>query len=426
MDISAFLKFDRNHIWHPYTSAIEKNNNLFVKNAKGVYLYISNKNKVIDGISSWWSAIHGYNHPDLNTAIIKQLKKMSHVMFGGLTHAPAILLAEKLIKIAPKNLSHVFFTDSGSVAVEVAMKMAIQYWTAKRKYLKQKFITIKNGYHGDTWHAMSVCDPDSGMHQIFKNQLPKQIFFPSFPIEFNTNTVEKLKQLLEKEHHHLAGFILEPIVQGAGGMKFYHPGYLSEVRKLCNEYDILLILDEIATGFGRTGKLFASEYAQISPDIMCVGKALTGGYLTLGASLCNHDIAKTISNEAPNILLHGPTFIGNPLACAVAVASINLLFKNNWHNNVTRIENHLKNSLIKLQNHSAIKDIRVLGAIGVIEMREKVDIHKFQQNLIKHKIWLRPFNNLIYTMPPYIISNKELNILTNGICSSIYETYGNH
>jgi len=424
MDYSSLLRIDKNHIWHPYAPAIDKKNNFLVKNAKGVYLYLHNKKKLIDGISSWWSVIHGYNHSILNAVIRNQLNKMAHVMFGGLTHRPAVELTKKLIRIVPKGLSHVFYSDSGSVAVEIAMKIAIQYWFAKGKNLKKKFIAIKNGYHGDTWHAMSICDTDTGMHQIFKSQLPQQLFSPCLSTEYEEDKMDKLLALLEKEYKSIAAFILEPVVQGAGGMKFYHPGYLKTIRKFCDDYNILLIADEIATGFGRTGKLFACEHAAIVPDIMCLGKTLTGGYLSFGATLCNQEIAETISNHKPNILLHGPTFTANPLACAVSKASIDLLLKSNWQKNINRIENHFKDSLSELKSHRNVKNIRMLGGIAVIEMKTEIDIATFQESLAKHNVWLRPFKNIIYTIPPYIISNKELNLLTDGICNSIYEVYG--
>lgn len=427
MDNHSLVEFDKKHIWHPYASATHAIEPLLVKEAHGVYLELANDAKLIDGMSSWWSVIHGYNHPDLNKAMQEQAQKMSHVMFGGLTHQPAIDLAQNLLNIAPEGLEHIFYCDSGSVAVEVAMKMALQYWHAKGLNHKNQFVTIKNGYHGDTWHAMSVCDPVTGMHHIFNNKLAIQYFLPApeskFDEPFKAEEIEKVEDLLKSEHKNVAAFILEPIVQGAGGMRFYHPEYLVQVKQLCEKYNILLVADEIATGFGRTGELFACNYAQITPDIMCLGKAITGGYMSFAATLCSAEIATVISQNDPKVFMHGPTFMANPLACAVANESIKILLNSNWQQNIQRIEKHLKKQLSKLSEIDEVADVRVLGAIGVVEMKQAVDMKVLQEYFTKHGIWMRPFGKLVYTMPPYIISDAELEKLTNGICKTIETVY---
>jgi len=426
MEKQELLQIDANHIWHPYSSASMPMTPYIVKKAEGVFLYLEDGIQVIDGMSSWWSVIHGYNNPKLNKALQEQAAKMSHVMFGGLTHQPAVELCSELLKIVPQNLTRVFYSDSGSVAVEVAMKMAIQYQYSLGFSKKQKFISLRGGYHGDTWHAMSVCDPVGGMHHLFAESLPQQIFAPrppAFTEEYSTNYKAELRVILEEHKAELAAFILEPIVQGAGGMFFYNPQYLADIAELCEEFNILLIADEIATGFGRTGKMFACEYAQVQPDILCMGKGLTGGYMSFAATLCTEQIAATISNAQPGVFMHGPTFMGNPLACSLALASLKILAENNWQNQVAQIQTELQNHLSKLQNHNAVADVRIMGAIGVVEMKEDIEMKKMQEACIAHGIWLRPFGKLLYTMPPFSISKVELTTLASAIVSVIKDVY---
>ncbi len=402
------LAWEQQHVWHPYAAMPNPNPVYQVTSAYGVDLTLKDCRKVIDGMSSWWSAIHGYNVPELNTAIEKQLQDMAHVMFGGLTHQPAIDLAKTLINITPTNLEHVFFADSGSGAVEVALKMALQYQIGRKKDHKNKFLSLTNAYHGDTFAAMSVCDPNNSMHHLYKGLLPTH--------HFVAPDIQALREAFEAHHHELAAMIVEPIVQGAGGMLFYPAEVLQEIRKLCDEYDVLLIADEIATGFGRTGKLFACEHADIQPDILCLGKALTGGYLTLAAVLTDLKISQGIQKEG-HILMHGPTFMANPLACAVAKASIDLLLDSPWQARVSNIESQLQEGLAPCLQSDKVADVRVMGAIGVIEMKDAIDIPNVQAQLLDNGVWLRPFGKLLYTMPPFICSDKHIQHITQAMTS---------
>lgn len=420
-DTENLLALDRQYVWHPY-AGVDGNFPLYsVHSAQGCVLHLMDGRSLIDGMSSWWSAIHGYSHPVLNAAVTEQVQSMAHVMFGGLTHEPAVLLAKKLIDISPAPLQRVFFSDSGSVAVEVAMKMALQYWQGART----KFVSLSGGYHGDTFAAMSVCDPVTGMHHLFSDVLMQQYFVSRPSCRFGENCTEKdivpIEALLQKEGKNIAAVILEPIAQGAGGMWFYSAEYLRRVRELCHQYDVLFIADEIATGFGRTGKLFACEHADIAPDILCVGKALTGGYMTLAATLTTEAIARRICSGESRVLMHGPTFMANPLACRVAHASIDLLLSQPWQKEVMRIEKSLQESLSVLRGKQGIADVRVLGAIGVVELEKAVDMQKIQPMFVEKGVWIRPFGKLVYVMPPYIIDNDSLKILTQKMIRVIEE-----
>lgn len=421
--------FDKRHIWHPYTSATHPLPCYEVVGAKGVELTLASGETLVDGMSSWWAAVHGYNHPELNKAAHHQIDSFSHVMFGGITHQPAIDLCRKLIDMTPEGLNRVFLADSGSVAVEVAIKMALQYWACQGQTQKSKLVAPRNGYHGDTFAAMSVCDPVNGMHSLFQKSLIEHFFAPApqtrFEQTWNADDILPVREILEQHHHEIAALILEPVVQGAGGMRLYHPEYVKACRQLCDEFNVLMICDEIATGFGRTGKLFACNHAQISPDILCLGKALTGGYLTMAATLCTDEVAEGTCNGEPGVFMHGPTYMGNPLACAVANASIDLIMAGDWKQQIPAIEQQLQKELSGLLAFDSVADVRVLGAIGVVEMKQAVNVAEIQKIFVKQGVWIRPFGKLVYIMPPYVITSAELTKLTSAIHYAIEHLYPN-
>lgn len=418
---SIDYEFDKQHIWHPYTSMTHALPAFGVVSADGCELTLDNGKRLIDGTSSWWACVHGYSHPYIVNAMQSQLQTLSHVMFGGITHHPAIEVSKKLLAMTSANLTKVFLADSGSIAVEVAMKMALQYWQGRQQPNKQRILTVKHGYHGDTFAAMSVCDPEGGMHTMFGNAVTKQLFVdaPKTPFgePLQPDDLNAMRQMLTNQHESIAAVIIEPIMQGAGGMRFYSADYLKALRALCNEFNVLLILDEIATGFGRTGKLFAYEHADIEADILCVGKALTGGYISLAATLCSDEVAQGISDSPSGVFMHGPTFMGNPLACAAASASLDLIATNDWQAQVAHIEAQMATELAPATSLTGVKSVRVLGAVGVIEMHQAVNTAQLQQAFVDLGVWVRPFANLIYIMPPYSISAAQLSQLTSAMLS---------
>ncbi|NED12901.1 adenosylmethionine--8-amino-7-oxononanoate transaminase [Streptomyces sp. SID9124] len=420
---------DRAHVWHPYGPMPGRQEPLIVESASGVRLRLAEpahgQHELVDGMSSWWSAVHGYNHPVLNEAARGQLDRMSHVMFGGLTHEPAVRLAARLVEITPEPLRHVFLADSGSVSVEVAVKMCLQYWRSAGRSAKKRLLTWRGGYHGDTWQPMSVCDPEGGMHELWSGALPRQVFADEPPAGYDAEPdpayAEHLRELIERHAHELAAVIVEPVVQGAGGMRFHSPGYLRVLREACDAYGVLLVFDEIATGFGRTGQLFAAGHAGVSPDVMCVGKALTGGYLTMAATLCTSEVAEGISRGEVPVLAHGPTFMGNPLAASVACASIDLLLGQDWQQEVKRIEAGLSEGLAAARELPGVRDVRVLGAIGVVQLDHEVDMAAATAAAVREGVWLRPFRDLVYTMPPYVTGDDDVARICRAVCAAARE-----
>ncbi|MGA9871538.1 MAG: adenosylmethionine--8-amino-7-oxononanoate transaminase [Rhodococcus sp. (in: high G+C Gram-positive bacteria)] len=405
---SDISRLDAKHVWHPYGGFPASTAPLIVVSAEGVRLRLSDGHELVDGMSSWWAAVHGYRHPVLDAAARDQLGLMSHVMFGGLTHEPAVRLAELLVSITPDGLDTVFFADSGSVSVEVAVKMCIQYWRARGQTQKTRLMTWRGGYHGDTVTPMSICDPDGGMHSLWTGVLPQQVFSPAPPREFDASAVAEFEEILTRHRDELAAIVVEPIVQGAGGMRFHDARYLTELRRMADENGVLLVFDEIATGFGRTGKLFAADDAGVTPDIMCVGKALTGGYMTLAATLCTAELATVISGGEGGGLMHGPTFMGNPLACAVALASVELLLARDWEGEVAALEAGLLDGLAGVEELPGVADVRVLGGIGVVEMHEPVNMQRATDAAVRSGVWLRPFGKLVYAMPPYVCTAGDV------------------
>ncbi|MGN5634624.1 adenosylmethionine--8-amino-7-oxononanoate transaminase [Streptomyces sp. AC154] len=426
---AALRALDRAHVWHPYGPMPGRQEPLVVESASGVRLRLAEpahgQHELVDGMSSWWSAVHGYNHPVLNEAARGQLDRMSHVMFGGLTHEPAVRLAARLVEITPEPLKHVFLADSGSVSVEVAVKMCLQYWRSAGRPAKQRLLTWRGGYHGDTWQPMSVCDPEGGMHELWSGALPRQVFADEPPAGFDAEPdaayATHLRELIAHHADELAAVIVEPVVQGAGGMRFHSPGYLRVLREACDASGVLLVFDEIATGFGRTGKLFAAEHAGVSPDVMCVGKALTGGYLTMAATLCTSEVAEGISRGEVPVLAHGPTFMGNPLASAVACASIELLLGQDWEQEVKRIEAGLREGLAAAAELRGVRDVRVLGAIGVVQLDHEVDMAAATGAAVREGVWLRPFRDLVYTMPPYVTGDDDVARICRAVCAAAQE-----
>ncbi len=429
LDVTALLALDREHVWHPYGPMPGRSTPLLVESASGVRLRIARpdggRTELVDGMSSWWSAIHGYNHPVLNEAARGQLERMSHVMFGGLTHEPAVRLAARLVEVSPEPLRHVFLADSGSVSVEVAVKMCLQYWHSLGLPRKRRLLTWRGGYHGDTWQPMSVCDPEGGMHHLWSGVLPEQVFADAPPGGFDDEPdpayTRRLRELIARHADELAAVIVEPVVQGAGGMRFHSPGYLRVLREACDEHGVLLVFDEIATGFGRTGRLFAAEHAAVSPDVMCVGKALTGGYLTMAATLCTTRVAAGISGGAVPVLAHGPTFMGNPLAAAVACASLDLLLGQGWEQEVKRIEAGLREGLAPAAAIAGVRDVRVLGAIGVVQLDHEVDMAAATRAAVRNGVWLRPFRDLVYTMPPYVTGDDDVARICDAVLAAARE-----
>lgn len=422
LSTSELLALDRQHVWHPYGPMPGRQEPLVVESASGVRLRLADGGtELVDGMSSWWSAIHGYNHPVLNEAVRGQLDRMSHVMFGGLTHEPAVRLAKRLVDMSPEGLEHVFLADSGSVSVEVALKMCLQYWRSLGRPAKQRVLTWRGGYHGDTWQPMSVCDPDGGMHELWQGVLPRQVFADEPPSAYEDSYATHLHDMIERHAHELAAVIVEPVVQGAGGMRFHSPAYLRVLREACDAHDVLLVFDEIATGFGRTGAMFAADHAGVTPDVMCLGKSLTGGYLTLAATLCTARVADGISRGEVPVLAHGPTFMGNPLAAAVAGASIDLLLGQDWQTEVKRIESGLREGLAEAADSASVREVRVLGAIGVVQLDHPVDMAAATRAAVREGVWLRPFRDLIYTMPPFITGDDDVARIARAVCAAARE-----
>ncbi len=416
----ALLAFDREHVWHPYTSMTEPSATRLITGAHGVRLRLGDGTELVDGMSSWWAAIHGYNHPALNAALSDQANRFAHVMFGGLTHEPAIRLAQRLVDLAPSGLEQVFLADSGSVSVEVALKMALQYQRGTGHPERTRMLTVRGGYHGDTFGCMSVCDPVGGMHSMFASNLPAQVFADQPPADEAgvARWAEEFERLAAEHAHELAGIIVEPLLQGAGGMHIYPAACLAVLREIADRHDLVLVFDEIATGFGRTGTLFAAEAAGVTPDIMCVGKALTGGYLTLAAVLCTPRVAVGVSHSDSGVLMHGPTYMGNPLACAVALASLDLLEANDWHAQVQRINGGLVAGLAAARHLPGVADVRTLGAVGVVQLEHPVDVVKATEAAVAHGVWLRPFRDLIYTMPPYVATDEDVASICTAVCAA--------